>query len=86
MKSKFLNEISTIKFQNDLTIQKLNDLIVNLAFSRYNEEYTQTGEIDIWLLDDNFHIRIEDFKTKENILMWINSNNKVTYDYQNLNA
>ena len=86
MKSKFLNEISTIKLQNDLTIQKLNDLIVNLAFSRYNEEYTQTGEIDIWLLDDNFHIRIEDFKTKENILMWINSNNKVTYDYQNLNA
>ena len=85
MKSKFFKKITKIKFQNDLTIQKLNDLILNIAFTSYNEEYTQTGEIDIWLLEDNTHIRVEDFKTEENILIWIDSNNKIRHDYQKLN-
>ena len=85
MKSKFLKKITKIKFQNDLTIQKLNDLILNIAFTSYNEEYTLTGEIDIWLLEDNTHIRVEDFETEENILIWIDSNNKIRHDYQKLN-
>ena len=83
MRSDFLKEVSNLHFQENLTISTLNDLLINIAYSKYNEEYTQTGILDIWLLDDNKHIRIEDFGTKENILMWI-SNNKTYHDYQDL--
>ena len=39
--------------------------------------------MDIWSLENNYHIRVADFETNENILIWI-TNNKVFWDYQDL--
>ena len=83
MRSKFLKEITNISYQDNLTIEELNNILIRTALTKYKEEYTQTGIIDIWLLEDNYHIRVEDFETNENILIWI-TNNKVFWDYQDL--
>ena len=83
MRSKFLKEITNISYQDKLTIEELNDILIRTALTKYKEEYTQTGIIDIWSLEDNYHIRVEDLETNENILIWI-TNNKVFWDYQDL--
>ena len=83
MRSKFLKEITNISYQDNLTIEDLNNILIRTALTKYKEEYTQTGIIDIWSLEDNYHIRVEDFETNENILIWM-TNNKVFWDYQDL--
>ncbi len=83
MRSKFLKEITNISYQDNLTIEELNNILIRTALTKYKEEYTQTGVIDIWSLEDNYHIRVEDLETNENILIWI-TNNKVFWDYQDL--
>lgn len=83
MRSKFLKEITNISYQDNLTIEELNNILIRTALTKYKEEYTQTGIIDIWSLEDNYHIRVEDLETNENILIWI-TNNKVFWDYQDL--
>lgn len=83
MRSKFLKEITNITCQDNLTIEELNNIFIITALTKYEEEYTQTGIIDIWLLEDNYHIRVTDFETNENILIWI-TNNKIFWDYQDL--